>query len=718
MPSKFGGIPVDSSDAPKSKFGGIPVNQKKDEDPSRSFFGSMSDRFSQGWKDLSSPAGDYQPTEFKKDESAGDYVRRAAKRDIAEGVNVPLKMLGGVGQMASAPAGAVGETLERKAALAAGLSPKDAEIGARKTGDVASMIPIVPLFKGAPKIASSTLETGGKALKGVREAINARSDVMATKVPLDKEHAYIVKVLKKDGHSPEDITNIFKMAKDRGMSIGQASGNPVLLGMERKISGLNKPGGKIIRDFAKDQADPKNNLSLPFKLKSIADPLVKKVEEASKQIGVITEKAPKTPVRMTSIESSLAKEARPPKSTVSNTLGRIDGLVDWAKSQGGTFADWHRVKQEIWNLKSEAKDPNAVEKLDVKTVNKYYKKVNDVLSGKSPGLPSDLQKTAQEYRLANENFAKNLSGRIIQEVLNKMPTGGTPASKLKYLHKQLAGNAELQEELFSGMPKEQQEGMTKLLEAIEKSGRSGTSDVVKSMEAGTPTFPFSKSSALHKMYSAVADAITRKDYDALANALTSPDAELIARKFGYVKMAPPTKPILRLTYQPKAPEIAVTREGEARMIPRHEQVQIDQARDRLENLGIRTDHFRVQDMKTVRELEQKYGQSELGKFVIANRHTPFIDKAWEIPKTEYNQATIDRMMRNSAWNKLDEMQQERINIEMEKAWNSHQLTLADMILSARQAAEELSKVTGEPKIGSVGNALLEAINPESLPISK
>lgn len=670
-------------------------NSSPDPEAPRSFTDSMSARAREGWESLTNPLGNRQSIMPKKDETAGDFVRRAASKDIPEGVGAPLKMMSGFGQIAASPAGAAGETIERKAAIASGIDPKKAEKLARDTGDVTSLIPLFPLAKGSPNIAKGITSGSGKIIGGIRGGVNAVSDAMSTKVPIDKENAHIINVLKKDGHSSEEIVNIVKKAKENGMTVGEASGNPKLLGMERKISGLNQPGGKIIRDFVKDRVDPNNNVSMPFKLKTIADPLVKTVDEASKQIGKITESAPKTPIQMTSVESSLSKEARPPKSTVTNTLNRIDALMDWAKSQGGSFSDWHRVKQEIWNLKNEAKDPNAVEKLDSKTVTKYYKKINDILSGKSSGLPSDLQKISQEYRAANDAFGKNLSGRTIQGVLEKMPAGGTPASKLKYLHKQLAGNTELQEELFSGMPKEQQEGMVRLLKAIEESSRSGASDVVKSMEEGSPSFPFSKSSALHKMFNAIADTLTRKDYNALAKALTSPDAELIAKRLGYVKMSPPAKPILRLTYQPKAPEIKVNREGEARLVPMHEQAEINASRQRMENLGLRTDVLRAQDMNAIRELEKKYGQSELGKFVIANRHTPFIDKAWKIPQKEYSQATVNRMMRDSAWNKLDEIQQERINTEMEKAWNSHQVTLADMILSARQAASELAAAKGE-----------------------
>lgn len=566
----------------------------------------------------------------------------------------------------------------------------------------------LPVVKPVAELA----EAGGiKALKAGREAVNAKSDAMATKVPIDKNNADIIKILTKAGHSPEEIVDITKKAKENGMTIGEASGNPKILGIERKIAGLNKPGGKLMRDFVKDRVDPNNNVSMPYKLKNIADPLVRTVDEASKEIGKITENAPKVPMGMTSVESSLSKEARPPKSTVTNTLSRIDSLFDWAKSQGGTFADWHRVKQEISNLKNEAKDPTSVEKLDSKTVNKYYKKVNDVLGGKTAGLPKELQETARNYKAANEKFSKNLSGRTIEGVLSKAPTGGNPSSKLKYLYKQLAGSAELQDELFAGMPESQRPGMLKLLQAINDSGRSGVSDVVKSMEEGTPSFPTSWRGTLGVMKDKVLDYITRKDYDGLARELTDPNVEAIAKKLGFVKMAEPEKPMLKLTYQPKPTDVLVNREGQGKLLSRMEQAETDKARDRLENLGIRTDHFKLQDMKTVQELEKKYGQSELGKFVIANRNTPFIDKAWEIPQTEYSQATVDKMMNDSKWNKITEEQREKISSEIEKGWNSHQVTLADMILSARQAAKELSEAKESPdKVGNVGSALLDAVN--------
>ena len=680
-------------------------------DQPRSFLGSMSARAKEGWDDLTNPVGDRKTILPEKGESAGQFALRSAKEDIPAGLKAVPKMMGGFGDIISSPAGAIGETVERKAALAAGLDPKTAEKLARNTGDVTKAIPLLPIAKASPKI----LEGGGKALGAVREAVNAKSDAMATKVPVTKSNDYIIKTLAKSGHSPAEIMDIVNRAKEHGLTVGEASNNPELLGMERKISGLNKEGGQTVRDFVKNRVDPANNVSVPFKLKSIADPLVKEVNRSSKEIGKVVESAPKTPLNMNSVKSSLASEARPAGSAVTNTLNRIDGLVDWAKSQGDTFAAWHRVKQEIYAIGKEASDPNAINKLDQKTVSQYYKKVNDVLTGKSPGLPKDLAETSSKYANANSTFHQNLSGRMIEDALKKMPVGGTPASSLKYLHKTLAGNQALQEELFEGMPASQRKGMLEFLNAINDAGRRGVGDVVKSMQEGSPSFPISTRQVLHKAYDKLSDLITRRDYDALGKALTSPENEAIAKKLGYVKTVPVNKPILRLTYQPKAPEIAVNRAGEAKIVPEAEQAAINETRDRMEKLGFGLGVLRAQDLNVIRNLETKYGQSELGKFMIANKNEPIMGRAWDVPQHEYSQATVDKMMGKDAMSmlkKLDKETRDRIDEETRNAWESHEVSLADMIMARRQAALDLAKEIGEsPQVGSVGNAMFDAVNP-------
>lgn len=663
----------------------------------RSFMQSMSARAGEGYDELTNPLSGREPTPGpQKGESGAQFVMRSAKKDIPEGIEAPLKMMGGLGDILSSPAGAAGETVERSAGNLAGLSGLGLEKAARDTGDLTKLIPMTALLKGTPKMASGAANAGGKVIGAARDAINAGSDALATKVPVTKENAYIIKTLKKAGHSDEDILEITKRAKEQGMTVGEASNNPDILGMERKLSGMNRPGGEAVRDFVKSRVDPNNNVSMPFKLKSIADPLAKEVDRASKEIGATVAAAPKTPLNMNNVKTALASEKRPAGSAVTNTLGRIDGLVEWAQEQGNTFDAWHRVKQEIYALGKEASDPNSVAKLDKKTVTQYYNKVNDVLSGRSGGLPADLAQTGAKYAKENAAFHQNLSGRTIQDVLAKMPTGGTPASSLKYLYKQLAGNKELQDELFAGIPESQRSGMLKFLEAVKDSGRGTAGDVVKSMQEGSPSFPISTRQVFHKIYDKVIDTITRKDYDALGKALTSPDVEQIAKKLGYIKPTEAPKPILRLTFQP---EIHVGREGKGGKITTPEEKAVaTETRDRMAKLGYDPGILRAQDLHVIRAMEGKYGASELGKWMVEHKNEPIMGRVWDVPQTEYSQATVDKMMGRDAMSllkKLDKETQDIINSETRTAWESHQVPLADMIMARVQAAKDLAKAKGE-----------------------
>lgn len=659
--------------------------------PDESFLGIMGRRASDAWNS--------RPDRPAVPKNNAEFMQQAK-----EALPGAMKAIGsGFGVVAS-PLGAAGENLEYRAAKNAGISDEKAVPIAKDTGDVSeALLGIVPGAKKVPKLTGDIVGgaggVGGRVLGATREAINAKSDAMATNVPVTKETAATIKTLKKAGHSDEEIVEGMKRAKEQGLTPGEAFNNPDLLGLERKVSGMNNPGGKMVRDNVKNRVDPTNNVSMPFKLKSIADPLVKEVDKASKEIGTIVNSAPKTPINMNSVKTSLLSEKRPPGSMVTNTLGRIDKLVEWAGEQGNSFEAWHRVKQEIWNLKNEAKDANAVEKLDAKTANDYYKKINEVLGGKSPGLPQDLAQTGSKYGAANKVFGQNLSGRTISDVLSKMPTGGTPASALKYLYKQLAGSKELQEELFEGMPESQRAGMMKFLEAVKDAGRSGASDVVKSMQDGSPSFPITTRQVLHKAYDRIADFITRKDYDAIGREIVSPEVEQIAKKLGYVKPLPPEKPILRLTYKPEKPDIFVGNDTQAIIGNEKTTAAAKAIRDRMEKLGYGPGVLRAQDLNVIRDMETKYGQSELGRFMIEHKNEPIMGRMWDVPQTEYSQATVDKMMGKDAMSrlsKLDKTMQDSINFETRTAWESHKFPLADMVMARRQALKELSKAKGEP----------------------
>lgn len=409
--------------------------------------------------------------------------------------------------------------------------------GTESTPDaIAAMTAMVPGAKpaatAADALGAKVVRTAAKPLSVARDAVNKVSDKAGKPnvTSADKANAHIVKTLLKAGHSPEEIVEMMQNAKDSAQTAGEASKNPALLGEERKISGMNREGGETMRAHAGERVDPKNPTSIPSKLRGAASALTKKMQGASAKIGDAVSEAPKYPVDMRTVRSALKAEKIVPGSSVSTTVKKIGDLSDWAKSQGDTFAAWHRVKQEIYNLKAEANNPTAVERLDANTVNAYYKKVNNILRGTEPGLPVGLQKTGEKYAAANDEYRQHKAGEMISDVLKKMPTGGTPSQTLSYLYKKLAGSPAAQEELFGHMPPGMHASMMKLFKAISESARGGINDVVKSGEEGTPTFPKSKQGAVAKMGDWLIDKIRRKDYDALAKAFTNPDVKEIARQ--------------------------------------------------------------------------------------------------------------------------------------------------------------------------------------------
>lgn len=543
---------------------------------------------------------------------------------------------------------------------------------------------------GAGKLGVKALDATSAATKSAGKAV---ADY-AMKPPTDKGAKYIADELKKAGHSPEQIVELTKQAKENGLTIGEATQNPAILGMERKISGLNKPGGETVRGFIKDRVDPQNNVSIPFKLKSIADPLVKATKDASTKIGKIVESAPKVPIDMSKMETGLASEKNLPGSSTSTTIKKMQGYFDWAKENGNTFDNWHTVKQHLYDLKKEAADPTAVEKLDGKMIDKYYRNINDVLGGKSGVLPKELAQTSTDYAAQNKIFSENVVGRTIETTLSKMPEGGSPSQKLAYLHKKLAGSKELQDEIFGNMPAAKRDGILKLLDQAKTISRVGANDIVKSGVEGTPSLPLSKTQILGQMYDKVSDFVTRKDYNGLAKALTSPDVEKVAERLGYVKPEPAPKSPLRLTYQPENPEILVGQEG-AKLASPAEQHANDALRARMKSLGIDMSTLRAQDMNAIRAMEQKYGQSEIGKFITENRNQPIMGRAWEVPQTEYDQTTVDKMLNRATMAKLDKAEKAQIQSQIEKDWKAHQKTVADLILEARKSAADLAKAKGE-----------------------
>lgn len=380
-------------------------------------------------------------------------------------------------------------------------------------------------------LAQTAAGKSGKFMEGNPNTIkNIREDLKTS--PSEKANAYIIKTLRKAGHSDDEIKDMMENAKKYGQTAGEASNNPALLGKERNISGMNRPGGETVRDFAKERVNPANLESVPAKLGSQAKTLVAKQDQASKEIAEAARRAPKYPVEMKALKADLTTDLGKisTNTPARSTIEKINTWVKEAQKKGGTFEAWHDVKQNIGGLYQEMKNPVALEKYDSHIVGKYYDRINAVLRGEESGLPEGLKSQGGKYAAANDKYSQHVAGEMIQRALKDMPTGGTPNAALNHLYKKLAGSPEAQEELFKGMPAADRAGMMNFLKAINQSGRAGVSDVVKSGAEGTPSFPHSMSSTVTAAKDWLLQKIQGKQYDEIAKALTSPDVKAIAKQ--------------------------------------------------------------------------------------------------------------------------------------------------------------------------------------------
>lgn len=424
----------------------------------------------------------------------------------------PLTPISKAFGVAAAPLGAAGETIERKAGQIAGVNPVKMEKVARDTGDVTSqLLAVVP---------------GGRAAKAGEDI----RKVLTRAFPEERANTYIAKTIMKGGKSPDEALAAMKAARAKGLTAGESAKNPELLGMQQKISTMNRPGGAAVREFAEDRVNPNATKSFQSKLGERAGYLQERQNRAGKNIGKITQQAGKTPINMAQVTKPLSQEEIFSNTPKSATVKRIQKWVAEAKAKGNTFQAWHEVKQNIANLHKEAANPTTAGKINMATVDKYYKKVNDVLSGRSPGLPESLRKTAGRYAYANETYAQNRAGEAISSILKQMPRNGTPTSKLNYLYKNLAGSEEVQQEILGGMPASERAGMMKLLESISEAGRSGLNDLTKTQQGTLPKIPLSKAGAFGRLKDWMWEAATRNDYDAIGRALTNPDIRYVSEK--------------------------------------------------------------------------------------------------------------------------------------------------------------------------------------------
>lgn len=156
-------------------------------------------------------------------------------------------------------------------------------------------------------------------------------------------------------------------------------------------------------------------------------------------------------------------------------------------------------------------------------------------------------------------------------------------------------------------------------------------------------------------------------------------------------------------------EFIVDETGKARMQTPAERDAAISGRQRLSEIGLTPDVMKAQEVKQAGELMQKYGQSELGKFVAENANKPISRQMFDIPRTEYSEAETAKMLRNADWDKLDRIQQKKIQLDIQKAWNAQKQSIAEMILEARKKAQYLAEAKGEvPPSTAMSEALKNA----------
>lgn len=206
-------------------------------------------------------------------------------------------------------------------------------------------------------------------------------------------------------------------------------------------------------------------------------------------------------------------------------------------------------------------------------------------------------------------------------------------------------------------------------------------------------------------------ALKNNQADAILNGLVEnvrPSIEKYVNGIPQITTSPaPLPEPIKLLPAP-AKELLVDNSGNVRPQTPYEQFTADNTRQNYQGLGLTPDILSLQAKQNAQKLLQKYGQSEVGQFLSRNQNIP-LNGVFEIPQTKYSQAQVDSLMRNSDWDKLTRLQQQKISLDIERAWQQHQTPLAEMILKAQMRAADLASAKGEVVSDTVlGNAFKQA----------
>jgi hypothetical protein len=176
------------------------------------------------------------------------------------------------------------------------------------------------------------------------------------------------------------------------------------------------------------------------------------------------------------------------------------------------------------------------------------------------------------------------------------------------------------------------------------------------------------------------------------------------------KKAPTTPAAKQLLLPAPEKDMVVDAAGNARKMTDAERAAAAAGRERSDTLGLTLDVRMAQRQRIKTELMDKYGQSELGKFVAENMDKPLSQIKGGVPYNEYSKTQVNKILNDRLMDKVTEAERAKIISQVDDMWKRNQPTLQEMIAASDVKAAELAEAVGEPvKQGILADALKEAL---------
>lgn len=184
--------------------------------------------------------------------------------------------------------------------------------------------------------------------------------------------------------------------------------------------------------------------------------------------------------------------------------------------------------------------------------------------------------------------------------------------------------------------------------------------------------------------------------------------KFLSGEFG--KKAPTTPAAKQLLLPAPEKDIVVDAAGNARKMTDPERANAAAGRERSDVLGLTPDVRNAQRQRIKTELMDKYGQSELGKFVAENMDKPLSQIKGGVPYNEYSKAQVNKILNDRLMDKVTEAERAKIISQVDDMWKRNQPSLQEMIAASDAKAADLAKAIDEPvKQGILAEALKDAL---------